>query len=77
MGSVIKKKKKTLLVKIIEKIKHTSLSDEKRDIEINIPLDDIRTDSNDIITIASRRNDLKNKKHDNSDAMVIFSGNGQ
>jgi len=75
MGGVIKKKKKSLFSKIIGKIRSTPPSNEQRDIDSNIPLDDVRTDSDDLAAITSRRKELKTKKHRNKDAVVYFDGN--
>ena len=75
MSSVVKKKKKTLLEKIFRKIKPELFSNAQRDIDCNIPFYDIRTESGDIATIASRRNELKSANQCNFDAMVIFNDN--
>ncbi len=76
MSSVIKKKRKTLLENILGKIKPNLSSIEKRDIKCNIPLNDARIDDVEIAIITSRRNELRNVKHGNSDAIVVF-GNKQ
>jgi len=74
MSSVIKKKKKTLLEKIIGKIKADPLPNEERNFASDVLLNDIRINDGDAAFIASRRNDLRAGRHGNSDAMVIFEG---
>jgi len=73
MGSVVKKKKETLLKRILDKIRPELLSHGQRDVDDNIPLSDIRTNSSNFAAIASMRNELKAGKQNNSDAAVIFS----
>jgi hypothetical protein len=77
MNSVIKKTKKTLLTKIIGKIKADPLSNDKRDMDYIIPLDNNRTYNEDMALIAFRRNELKSVKHDGSDTMVTVRDNNQ
>ena len=75
MDSVIKKKKKSLLPRIIGRIKNDSSPHGQDGVVSDIPLDDVSTNSDDIVTIASRRNELKKAKHGNTDAVVTFNGN--
>lgn len=72
MSSVIKKKKKSLLAKIIGGIKAGPLPNEEGNFASDIPLDDVCIADGDAALIASRRNDLRAGRHGNSDAMVIF-----
>ena len=74
MSSVIKKKNKSLLAKIIVGIKADPLPSEQGIFASDVPLDDVCIDDCDAALIASRRNDLRTTKHGNSDAMVIFEG---
>jgi len=76
MGGVFKKKKKSLLAKIIGKIKGEPMSFEQRDISPDVTFNDIRTDDDVSDAIASRRNELKAAKHDNSDVAVIMRTGG-
>jgi hypothetical protein len=73
MSSVIKKKKKTMLGKILNKIKVKPLPSEQEGINNNVPLADIRIDSGEIATIALKRDELKTAKQNNSNAMVTFN----
>jgi hypothetical protein len=70
MSSVVKKKKKTLIAKIIEKAKGESNPQEQEGIALDIPLSDTRTNGVDMETILSRRNELRAMQHSNSDVMV-------
>ena len=73
MSSVIIKKKKSLLPKIISRIKGEFSSAEQEGISSNVSLDDVRMTDKEMATIASRRNELKTAKWCNSDAVVIFN----
>lgn len=73
MSSVVENKKKTLLEKIFYKIKPETLLHERRDIDCNIPLNDIRIDTGDTDAIALKRNELRTVKHGNSDAVITFN----
>jgi len=72
MSNVIKKKKKSLLSRIIGKIKGGSFQHGQDDFTSDVPLNDICTNGEDINAIESRRNELRAAKHGNSDAMVNF-----
>jgi len=74
MGNVIKKKKKSLLSRIIGKIKSDSLTHVQDGFASDVPLNESRTNGEDITAIESRRNELRIDKHGNSDAMVNFGG---
>jgi len=73
MYCVVKKKKKPLLAKILDKIKGESISSEQRDISPDVPFNDIRTDDDVANAIAARRNELRAAQHDNSDAAVFYT----
>jgi len=75
MGSVVRKKKNSLFVRILDKVKAKSLQIEREDPNCDITLSDIRTDSGDLVIIASRRDELRAAKYGNSDAVIIFDGN--
>jgi RNase H-fold protein (predicted Holliday junction resolvase) len=77
MSSVIKKKKKTLTAKIIERVKGGSNQHKQEDIVLGIPLNVTQMDSKDMETIVSRRKELRAMKHDNSDAMVKLNDGDQ
>ena len=70
MSSVIKKKKKPLTATVIDIIKRKSTSQGQEDIVSDSHYGDNRTTDNDIATIASRRNELKAMRHENTDAIV-------
>ena len=75
MGGVVKKKKKSVLAKAIEKFKvdvPKPNSSCEEYISDDVPLDDIRTNVDDLVAIASRRDELRAAKHGNTD--VITSG---
>ncbi|MCL2295360.1 MAG: hypothetical protein FWC36_10960 [Spirochaetes bacterium] len=74
MGGVIKKKKKSLLVKIIGNIKEDSLSYKKEGITSDVLTDCIRITEVNTAIITKRRNDLIAAKYDNSD-VIVTSGN--
>jgi hypothetical protein len=73
MSSVIAKKKKTLLDKILEKVKKNILPSEQGGINCDIPLADVWTDDEEKNTIISRRSELKTILHGNSDAVITFN----
>jgi hypothetical protein len=72
MSNVVKKMKKTLFARIIGKIKNDPAHLEQRDIDRNIPLDNIYTNCGEINTITTRRNELRVAKNSNSDVIIAF-----
>ena len=73
MSSVIKKKNRSLLAKIIGEIKANPLQREQGNFVSDIPLDNVCIDDDgDAALIASRRNDLRAIKHGDSDVMVVL-----
>ena len=74
MSGVVKKKKKTLLAKGIEKL-IPNFSNEQEYISSDVPLGDARTNDSELIAIESRRDELRAARHGNTDAAVTFNGN--
>lgn len=73
MVSVVKRKNKSLLAKIIEKIKSERFPPEQC-LALDIPFSDIRLGDDIANSIASRRAELRTAKHGNTDAVVTFRG---
>ena len=74
MSNVVKEKRKPLLSRVIGRIKVSS-SHGQEGVASDVPLDDVRTDGEDIVTIASRRSEIRKAIHGNTDAMVTFDMN--
>ena len=70
--AVVKKKKKTMLGKLLSKLRTASSSHNPIDSCIPFIFNDDAVDRDTATAIASRRTDIRNAKHDNTDAMVIF-----
>jgi len=70
MSGVVKKKKKSLLARIIKELKLSS-SGEKQ-LPDDVPFDDVRTNDDDLVVIATRREEIRVAKHDNTDVTVAF-----
>jgi len=75
MGNVVKKKKKSLFARIFEKTKNAPLPYEQEGMTFGVPLDDVRTDEDEAVAIAQRREELRVTRFGNSDAVVTFDGN--
>ena len=76
MGRVVKKKKKSLFAKTVEKIKGKASSNIQDGINSDVSLSDLRISDADMAAIVSRRDELRAAKHGVSDAMVRFNGSG-
>jgi hypothetical protein len=74
MHGVVKKRKKSILAKIAEHFNPNNPTINQGDIDPSIPLTDIRTNNDEIDVIASRRNELRNAKHENADVIVKNGG---
>ena len=71
---VIKKKRKTLLARILGYFKSDSLPSKQDGNEPDVPLDDVRTDADDVAVIAARRDELRAARHGRSNAAITFDG---
>jgi len=72
MNPIIKKKKISLIEKIIGKIK-SDLSYEQRDINSNIPLGNSLIDDKDIAAIELRRKELLAANHGNTNVILSIN----
>jgi len=76
--SVVRKKKRTLFGKILQKvvrrIESELSSQEERTFSSDVPLDDSCECVSDADTIQTRRNELRTAKHDSSDLIITFEG---
>ena len=71
MCAAIRKKRKTLLVRAIEKIKAAILPDEHSFISPDVSLTDNRISDDSSAEIESRRNELRAATHDNSEVTIF------
>jgi hypothetical protein len=76
MSNVIKKKKKTLLDKLVAKVKTASAPHEPVDSVGSLPFCDYSTEADDAeaAAIALRRDELRASQHGNTDATVTIRG---
>ena len=73
MSGFIKKKKKPLLSRITGKVMGVPLPSENQYISPDVPLNNIHIEYDVMNTIATRRNELKDVNHGNTDAVVTFN----
>ena len=72
MRNVVKRRKKTLLLRIIDKVRGETSSSEQGEIK---EFDNKRTNADEDSSIAIRRNELKTVQHDNLDVTVSYTKN--
>lgn len=72
MSSIVKKKKKSLLAKIIDRLLRGSSLYKQEDMVINDSFDDVRISEDEITTIASRRTEMSISEQYQPDATVTF-----
>jgi len=75
MKSVVKRKRKSILQRIVGKVKENSSTHEQDSSVSDVPLDDIRMCMSDMASISTRRNELKKTKHSKTDTIVSFYDN--
>ena len=75
MDGVVKKKKKSWFARFFGKTKDSPLSHEQEGMAFDVPLDDVRTDEEEAVAIAQRREELRAARFGNSDTVVTFDGN--
>ena len=71
MGCVVRKQRKTLLSRILRKLKTELSSHEQRTISEDVFLEATRVNDVDNTAIESRRNDIRAVKHGNSDVIIV------
>jgi len=73
MNSVIKKERKSLISRVFYMIRGVSSKYDHDSSMLNFSFDDVRTNDDEVLVIASRRNELRNAVHSKSDAMVTIN----
>jgi len=76
MNNVVRKKKKTLIGRVIRKIESELTSKQKVVISPNIHLNDSTLSDTDVAEIKARRDELKTGKQDGSDVIIVIENNG-
>jgi hypothetical protein len=76
MNSVVRKKKKTIIGRVIRKLESELTSKQKITISPNVYLDDSTLSDSDVVEIKTRRDELKVGKQDGSDVIIVIENNG-